>query len=63
MAIRTVVTMGFGNGTFNGTIPLATLMGYAPGIVAGTVALTLPPRDLALRLPPRSIDLTLIDRG
>ena len=28
MAIRTVVTGGFGNGTFNGTIPLVVLRGY-----------------------------------
>ena len=28
MAIRSVVTRGFGNGTFNGTIPLVTLRGY-----------------------------------
>ncbi len=31
MAIRTVVTRGFGNGTFNGTIPLAVTRGYAIG--------------------------------
>ena len=29
MAIRTVVTRGFGNGTFNGTIALVVTMGYA----------------------------------
>ena len=28
MAIRTVVTMGFGNGTFNGTIKDVVTMGY-----------------------------------
>ena len=31
MAIRTVVTQGFGNGTFNGTIALVTLRGYIVG--------------------------------
>ena len=31
MAIRTVVTRGFGNGTFNGTITLVVLRGYAIG--------------------------------
>lgn len=33
MAIRTVVTRGFGNGTFNGTIPLVTLRGYISDVV------------------------------
>lgn len=28
MAIRTVVTEGFGNGTFNGTIALVVTQGY-----------------------------------
>lgn len=28
MAIRTIVTRGFGNGTFNGTIPLTVTRGY-----------------------------------
>lgn len=31
MAIRTVVTRGFGNGTYNGTIPLVVPRGYAAG--------------------------------
>ena len=31
MAIRTVVTRGFANGTFNGTIPLVVTRGYAIG--------------------------------
>jgi hypothetical protein len=33
MAIRSVVTRGFGNGTFNGTIPLVVTHGYAIGVV------------------------------
>ena len=33
MAIRTVVTRGFGNGTFNGTIALVTTRGYTQAIV------------------------------
>ena len=28
MAIRTVITRGYGNGTFNGTIPLVVTRGY-----------------------------------
>ncbi len=31
MAIRTVVTEGFGNGTFNGTIALVVTRGYTIG--------------------------------
>jgi hypothetical protein len=31
MAIRTVVTRGYGNGTFNGTIGLVSLRGYISG--------------------------------
>ena len=31
MAIRTVLTRGYGNGTFNGTIALAVTRGYATG--------------------------------
>ena len=39
MAIRTVVTRGYGNGTFNGTIGLAVLRGYiaAAAIVSAIV--------------------------
>jgi hypothetical protein len=31
MAIRTVVTRGYGNGTFSGTIALVTTRGYSIG--------------------------------
>lgn len=31
MAIRTVVTRGYGNGTYNGTIPLVVTRGYGIG--------------------------------
>jgi len=34
MAIRTVVTRGYGNGTFNGTVALAVTRGYAIGSAA-----------------------------
>ncbi len=33
MAIRTVITRGYGNGTFNGTIPLVVTRGYAIGAI------------------------------
>lgn len=38
MAIRTVVTRGYGNGTFDGTIGLVVVRGYsaAAAITAGT---------------------------
>ena len=32
MAIRTVITAGYGNGTFNGTIKDVTVRGYSIGI-------------------------------
>lgn len=37
MAIRTVVTRGYGNGTFNGTIALVTTRGYAIGAAAAVL--------------------------
>ena len=39
MAIRTVVTRGFGNGTFNGTIPLVTLRGYVAAAITADSSL------------------------
>lgn len=33
MAIRTVVTRGYGNGVFDGTIGLVVTRGYLPGVV------------------------------
>jgi hypothetical protein len=33
MAIRTVITRGYGNGTFNGTIALVSLRGYISSTV------------------------------
>ena len=43
MAIRALVTRGYGNGTFNGTIPLVVLRGYNSSAVAtvlGSISLT-----------------------
>ena len=68
MAIRTVVTRGFGNtdqggGNFDGTIALVVTRGYAIGeaaVVAG-VPLTLPSRDISFS-PERDITLTLPTR-
>ena len=36
MAIRDIVTAGFGNGTFNGTIALVVVRGYAEAAAGGT---------------------------
>ena len=35
MSIATVVTAGFGNGTFNGTIPFVVTRGYSIGLALG----------------------------
>ncbi|MCA9101339.1 MAG: hypothetical protein KDA63_09325 [Planctomycetales bacterium] len=35
MAIRHIVTGGFGNGTFNGTVPLVVVRGYGGAISSG----------------------------
>lgn len=40
MAVRTLVTRGFGNGTFNGTIALAVTRGYAIGAAVTTQLVT-----------------------
>ena len=40
MAIRTVITRGYGNGTFNGTIPLVTLRGYISNAIVGFITVT-----------------------
>lgn len=46
MAIRTLVTRGFGNGTFNGTISLVVTRGYTIGsavadVIVDTIAFVL----------------------
>lgn len=37
MAINTLITRGFGNGTYSGTIPLVTLKGYSIAAIIGGV--------------------------
>jgi hypothetical protein len=39
MAVRTLVTRGFGNGTFTGTIALAVTRGYAIGAAVTTATI------------------------
>ena len=67
MAIETVVTRGFGNGTFNGTIALATTRGYAIGAVIIFdplgFASTVPQRGFQGTLRPRTFDTFLPDRS
>ncbi len=58
MAIRTLVTHGYGNGTFNGTIALIVTHGYTFPIV-GTVNLNLPIRLIDFVLGERDTTLTL----
>ncbi len=62
MAIRTVITRGYGNGTFNGTIPLVVTRGYAIGVLTIGDALTAFARDFALQTAVRDLDLTADDR-
>ncbi len=61
MAIRTVVTRGFGNGTFNGTIGLVVTRGYLGEVsILGSVALVLSgDRIVAYTLGKRDIGLTV----
>jgi len=40
MAIRTLITRGFGNGTFNGTIGLVVTKGYAIAAIADATTIT-----------------------
>ena len=57
MAINTVVTAGFGNGTFAGTIPLVVLRGYAIGeeipsvAISGRFDINMPPQDRLIMHP------------
>ena len=73
MAIRTVVTRGYGNGTFNGTIPLVVLRGYTSAVQLDVSAFTVSPparslsinpedRDLSESPPGRSLAISIPDR-
>ena len=55
MSIALIVTGGYGNGTFSGTIASLTLRGYTQGVVVVDVA---PPRQ-TLRLGPENTTLRL----
>jgi hypothetical protein len=59
MAIRTVVTRGYGNGTFNGTIALVTTRGYAIGAPLALAIYTMdvlsnptPARNITVNISP-----------
>ena len=58
MSIATVLTAGYGNGTFNGTIPLVLTEGY--GIGAAVAAVVTPARDVIV--PSESIRRVLFPR-
>ncbi len=60
MATQTIFTRGFGNGTFNGTIPLVITRGYAIGaavVITGIVDLTTRARDFSLNVRSRDFSL------
>ena len=71
-ALSFLVTEGYGNGTFNGTIPLVVTSGYSIGAAtiafalalrARSTTLTLHARDTSLSLRTRDTSLTLPRRG
>lgn len=67
MAIRTVVTAGFGNGTFNGTISLTTTRGYSLGaaldLFADRIVKTLKfDRIVKISANDRVVDVSKFDR-
>ena len=60
MAINTVVTRGYGNGTYTGTIALVSTRGYAIGDAAetspaGTIITQLDSRTITSALDSRTI--------
>ncbi len=58
MAIRTIVTRGYGNGTFNGTIALVVTRGYTIGAAVDVfVSAFIPIRALADVIVLRSRDV------
>ena len=63
MAIRSVVTRGFGNGTFNGTIALVVTRGYAIGEAAAFAAakrvITIQSGDREIVIQPTDRDITV----
>ena len=66
MAIRTVITRGFGNGTFNGTIALVATRGYSIGAVVIFDPLgflvRVPPRSFQVEVKPRTFDVAVAKR-
>jgi hypothetical protein len=63
--IRTVVTMGYGNGTFAGTIALVVTLGYGIGEAVtepGSYGVRLPQRTTCVSLPARTTAATLPER-
>lgn len=66
MAIRTVVTRGYGNGTFTGTIALVVTRGYAIGAAVDTpdgrrFAIAANDREIAVASEDRTIAIPARD--
>lgn len=58
MAIRTIITRGYGNGTFDGTIALVVLRGYTSALVITTAmpsgrVFAIRPEDRTIAIPKR----------
>ena len=62
MAIRTVVTRGYGNGTFDGTIALVVLRGYVPAIPQ-VHPVYFNSRNLNIEFPNRALDIYFDSRN
>ena len=64
MAIRTVVTRGYGNGTYNGTIPLVVTRGYGigepPTVAIYTANVMFNPTPVASLLANLALDADVI---
>lgn len=62
MAIRTVITRGYGNGTFNGTIGLLVLRGYQSSAVTGAPIATPSWRIVQIEAEARVLAIESEDR-
>ena len=57
MAVRTLITRGYGNGTFNGTIAEMVLRGYTFAAAASIVLDIAPGRQITIAARARSITI------
>ena len=63
MAIRTIVTRGFGNGTYNGTIALAVTRGYVAATILVVETFIALRSDGVSRVVKRIADITLTENS